>query len=543
MPTARGWDREADVVVLGSGAAALAAATLASDGGASVLLLEKAELFGGTTAVSGGITWVPMNKHMASVEVSDSREEALTYLRRLALGKAPDESLLEVYVDTAPEMIEYLEANTPVRLYPTKVFTDYYSFMPGGKPYGRSLDNLPFEASRLGSWAEKLRRSHSFPPLTVDEAADVDYELMGERYENDVRTMGSALVASLFKGLLDRGVEALNETRALELIVSDGVVIGVRAEREGEVFHAGARKGVVIATGGFEWNRELTRAFLPMEITHPLSPPSNEGDGLLMAMKAGAMLGNMGEAWWIPAATEPTVEYDGQPLNMGSFARGFASSLMVNRYGKRFANESAMYNDLPKVFFTFDPVAMEYPNLPCWQVFDHSVKSSAVIMFTMPDEPAPDWMVQAPTVEELAEKTGIDRDGLVAAVERFNHYAAEGVDPDFHRGAVPFGTPRTTPDLKPAPLENPPYYAIPVHLGSIGTKGGPRINKDAQVLDAAGNVLEGLYCAGNASAGVFGPAYPSGGGTIAPALTFGYLAGKAVAREASRDIGPGPGAR
>ena len=533
----RAWDWEADVVVLGSGAAALAAAILAADGGARVLLLEKAALFGGTTAISGGIIWAPCNRHMATVGVADSREEALAYIRRLTLGRAPDDALVELFVDTASQMVDYLEAHTPVRLYPTKTFRDYYAFLPGGKPFGRSLDNLPFAAQQLGPWAEKLRRSHSFPPLTVDEAASVDYELLGKRYEEDVRTMGSALVAALFKGLLDRGVEALNLTRARELVVNGaGEVTGVRAEREGRDFWAGARQGVVLATGGFEWNRELTRAFLPVEITHPMSPPSNEGDGLLMAMDAGAMLGNMREAWWTPAAADPTVEYDGRPLNQGGIARGVGASLMVNRHARRFVNEQSMYNDLPRAFSEFDSVAQEYPNLPCWHVFDHSVKSTQVLFTVMPEDPAPDWMAQAGSIAALAAKIGVDPAALQATVERFNAHAEQGRDPDFHRGEEYFGTPRTTPVLLPQPLRTPPYYAIPVHAGALGTKGGPRTNGKGQALNTRGETIPGLYAAGNVAAGVFGPAYPAGGATIAPALVFGCLAGRAIAQEPSRDL-------
>ncbi len=310
-------------------------------------------------------------------------------------------------------------------------------------------------------------------------------------------------------------------------------MVGVRAERDGAPFFAAARRAVVIASGGFEWNRELVRAFLPLEITHSLTPPSNEGDGLLMAMDAGALLGNMGEAWWMPASSDPTEEYDGKRLSKFTPGRGAPASIMVNRYGRRFANESTMYNDLPRAFAAFDPVRQEYPNLPCWNIFDHSVKATTMLFTVMPEDPAPAWLPQAPTLRQLAAKVGIDPDGLAASVERFNTYAAEGVDPDFHRGRYGFGP---SPEHKPAPLITPPFYAIPVHAGAIGTKGGPRINRHAQVLRATGGVIPGLYAAGNAAAGVFGQAYPGGGGTIGPALVFGYLAGKAAAREQPRDL-------
>ncbi len=329
-----GWDREVDVVVLGSGAAGLPAAILAHDGGARVLLLEKAPLFGGTAGISGGMPWVPLNKHMAEVEMADSREEALAYIRRLTLGKQPDDALLETYVDNAAAMIDYLEEHTPMRMYAPSFFADYYADLPGGKARGRSIEGLPFDAKQLGPWAEKLRRSPIFPPMTMEEGgldpSKVDFNMIAQRYEEDIRTMGGALVGSLFKALLDRGVETLAETAGQELVLGDdGAVIGIRAERHGRDFFAGARKGVVIATGGFEWNQELVKTFLKGEVTHPMSPPYNEGDGLIMAMEAGAALGNMSEAWWYPAMQDPTLEYDGKPLNHLGSGRNLAGSIIV----------------------------------------------------------------------------------------------------------------------------------------------------------------------------------------------------------------------
>lgn len=531
------WAREVDVVVLGSGAAALTAATLAHDGGAKVLLLEKAPMFGGTTAISGGMPWVPMNKYQQADGVQDSREDALTYIRRLALGRAPDEALFELYLDTAPRMIEYLEAHTPAKWYNPDWF-DYYSMFPGARK-GRSLDNRPFDAKTLGAWAEKLRRSHAFPPLTVAEGSlsgKIDFELLGKRYEEDVRTMGSALVASLFKGLLERGVETLNETRGRRLIVNNsGEVIGVEAEREGKPFFAGARKGVMLAAGGFEWNTELMKAFLPTVITHPMTPPYNEGDGLLMAMDAGALLGNMTEAWWQVSTRDPSLEYDGKPLNTGA-PRGAPASFMVNKHGKRFVNEAGAYNDVPRVFAHFDPVAMDYPNLPAWSIFDHGLKGSTQIGHVASDDPAPDWWVQADTIPELAKKLGIPPRALEETYERWNMYAAEGVDPDFHRHDYHWGYGGQA--RKPQPMTTPPFYAVEIFVGAIGTKGGPRYNKHAQVLNTQGQPIPGLYVAGNNAASPFGIAYPSGGATIGPAMTFGFIAGQSLAKEQPRSLKP-----
>ncbi len=544
------WDREVDVLVLGSGGAGLVAATLAHDEGALVLVLEKAHLIGGTTGISGGMPWVPLNMHMDRLGVEDSRDDALTYLRRITLGQEPDPQLLEVYVDTAHSMVEYLEANTPVRMFSTSDFADYYNKFPGGKPEGRSIESHPYEAGQLGEWADKVRLSPIYPRVTLEEGSQatdpskMDFSMIAERTEKDIRTMGAALVAALFKGLLDRGVETLTETRALSLVTSeDGAVIGVRAERGGRDFLVGARKGVILATGGYEWNEDLVKAFLKGGLTHPLSPPQNEGDGLIMAMEAGAALGNMGHAWWTPALVDPTLEFEGHPLaHTGSQVPRLPGAILVNARGKRFVNELATYMDLPKTFYTFDPVAQEFPNYPAWVVFDHRCRSKHRIFTVMPEDPTPDWIDWAPTIRGLAEKIGVDADGLEKEVQCFNSYAVDLADPEFQRGAKDFGPSSgglPDPSKSLAPLEEPPFYALPMLWGALGTNGGPRINDQAQVLSNKGLPIPGLFAAGNVAAGVFGPTYPGGGATLGPAMTFGYIAGRSSAASAPRPITSG----
>ena len=261
----RVWDRIVDVVVLGSGAAGLVAATLANDGGAEVLVLEKSDLVGGTTGVSGGMPWIPLNRHMADVGVDDTRDEAARYIRRLTLGREPDPALVDVYLDAAPEMLDYLEAKTPLRMTAPTTFNDYYAHLPGGKLAGRSIEPAPFDAKELGSWAPRVRTSPHLPWLTMEEGAKYlrgeampDVELAGRRQTDDIRVLGSALVASLLKGLLDRGVDVQTGTPATDLVVVDGEVIGVRST----IGLVGARRGVVLACGGFEWNPAMTFGYL-----------------------------------------------------------------------------------------------------------------------------------------------------------------------------------------------------------------------------------------------------------------------------------------
>jgi succinate dehydrogenase/fumarate reductase flavoprotein subunit len=546
------WGKVVDVVVLGSGAAGLTAATLAHDGGAEVLVLEKADLIGGTTGVSGGMPWIPMNRHMAEVGVSDSREEALGYIRRLTLGREPDQELIERYVDVAPEMLDYLEAKTPLRMSAPPTFNDYYAHLPGGKPAGRSIEPMPFDArAELGrDWAAKLRTSPHLPPLTMAEGAKYlrgdatpDVDLIVRRQESDVRVLGPALVGSLFKGLLDRGVEVRTSSPARELVVGDGEVVGVEAEHDGRREAIGARRGVVLASGGFEWNAPMVKAFVGQHLD-PLSPPHNEGDGLRLAMEAGAELANMKSFWGQPAIFEPGRTFEGHPMVQMGTVRSTPGVIAVNKHGRRFINEGVTYQDFPRVVGDFDPVGIDYPNeAPQWLVFDQRVKDTAVILpSVLPGSPAPDWIAQAPTVGELAALIGLDAPSLEATVRRWNEQVVAGQDRDFRRGTTAFELHMTGEAPSPArcmaAIAQPPFYAVALRNGALGTNGGPRIDTNARVRTYGGGAIPGLYAAGNVAASVFGPAYPGGGATIGPALTFGYLAGRHVAAQPRRSIGP-----
>ena len=532
------WNEVVDVIVLGSGGAALTAATAASDNGAKVLVLEKSAEIGGTTAMSGGVPWIPLNHYMEEKGIKDSREEALKLIRRLSNGKEPDPELIEVFLDKGPEMIQYLHDNTPVKFAVPTAYGDYYANLPGGLVEGRSLDPMPFELTELGDLADKIRRNPIFPPLTLEEGGadkdSIDFSVMAERMEKNITTMGRALIGSLVKGLLDRGVEIRLETPGKKLYQNEaGEVIGVQAEVNGEIVHIGARKGVIIATGGFEWNKDLVKAFLPGEPTHHLSPPYNEGDGLIMAMEAGAQLANMSDAWWYPAAQDPSIEYEGRTFNLINSPRASAHSIIVNDSGKRFVNEGATYKDMPRKFFTYDEVTQSYPNEKnTWLIFDSQLKDNHLVVTVSADEPAPEWMHPSESLRELAEKIGVDPEGLEATVKNFNENAKQGEDPEFHRGTLYFegmGKGGGSPELNIGTIEKGPFYAIPIYFGTLGTSGGPRIDENGQVIGLRGDKIPGLYAAGNAAMAIFGPAYPGAGATIGPGMTWGYLAGKAAA--------------
>ena len=539
------WDVEVDVLVVGSGGAGITAALSAHDAGAKVMLLEKTALVGGTTAVSGGVIWVPNNHHMPEAEIDDSWDEARRYVCRLADGRS-DDSLIDAFLRAAPEMLRYLEDRTPLAMQPLARYPDYHPEFDGGKLGGRSLDPGLFDTTELGPYKDKLRKSPIFgmTAMTVNEATEwgvfakpmqLPFKLLGERFKKRLVCYGAALVGALLKALLDRGIEPQLDTAASELVVDDGKVIGLIATCGDREMRIAARRGVVLASGGFEWSKELNAQFLGGQLTHPNSPPANEGDGLKMAMSVGADLANMSEAWWCPSVMIPGEEYDGRQLNRGDFAtRSLPHSIIVNRRGQRFVNEAHNYNDMMKPFFHFDPVSYERPNLPAWLIFDQSYMDSYALQTCMPGMPTPEWVTKADNLADLADQLGVDGPGLEATVQRFNGFAERGCDEDFRRGESVYDHFYGDPDHEPNPnlgtIAKAPFYALQVFPGAIGTKGGTRVNERAQVIDVHGRPIEGLYAAGNVMAGITGPGYPGAGSTIATAMTFGYIAGNDAAQ-------------
>ncbi|HEY1279315.1 MAG TPA: FAD-binding protein, partial [Acidimicrobiales bacterium] len=342
------------------------------------------------------------------------------------------------------------------------------------------------------------------------------------REREDVRVKGAAYIGALLKGLVDRGVDVLTETPARELAVLNGAVVGLRCDRGGGPLLLGARRAVVLACGGFEWNAEMVRAFIGYDVT-PLSVGTNVGDGHVMGMEAGAKLGNMTGYWGQAAMFDPAVTRDGEVVGQMTTA-GIPGAIVVNPDGRRFLNESVTYHDWPKAFGNYDANRPGLTNhQPAWWIFDEGLRRAMPVLSVAPDAPTPDWIHHAATVQELAAAISVDADALEATVVHFNTHAAAGDDPEFHRAGV-------------RPLEGP-FYATEIRPGTLGTSGGLRIDADARVLAYRGGVIDGLYAAGNTSASVFGPTYPSGGGPIAASATFGFIAGRHAASRPSRDIG------
>lgn len=541
----RQWDAETDVVIVGTGAAGLTAAILAHDRGAKVLVIERTDKVGGTSAVSGGGIWIPMNHHMSGAGFEDSREEALGYCKALTMGRA-DDDLIEMFVDTASLMIKYLEERTPLR-FSVLTTPDYQPEVPGGKLGGRSIEPLPFDANTLGEWRARLRPPNSISfPMMLQEAFEtyqafyrpwnIPQDLVVDRMTKGVVTMGQALAAGLLRAVLDRNIPIMLETRARRLITEDDRVIGIQAERAEKTTNIRAKGGVVLASAGFEWNESLKSKFHTGTVPVPNSPPFNDGDGLLMSMEVGADLANMTETWNYPSLLIPGDSYEGRPMVRGIKAeRSGPHIIWVNSHGKRFVNEAANYNSVGKVFAEMETNGPAYRNLPAWAILDSQYREKYIIGTTMPEDPDPVWLPRADSLSELAAKIGIDPSILQETVARWNGFVKEGVDRDYHKGESNFDKfqgDHQAPQPNFGTIEKPPFYALPLHPGALGTKGGPRTNCTAQVMNVRDEPIPGLYAAGNVAASVTGPSYYGVGATLGPAMTWGYVAGIAAAEEA-----------
>ncbi|MBI2867372.1 MAG: FAD-binding protein [Chloroflexi bacterium] len=536
------WDMEADVVVVGSGSGAFICAMTSAVRGAKVVLVERAAKVGGGTAYSGGHVWMPNNHRMAEVGLADSREEALTHLRRISGGRHSEEVLL-AYVDHGPKALEHVERLADFQFEVDRGAPDYFAELPGGKMAGRSLNAPLFASKSLGEWEDKLIASPHFNiPTTHFEVSKWggrsnvkgwDWGLIGKRLEEGMRGWGAAYSGYLLRGCLKHGVKILLNTRARAL-VTDGAkgTTGIRVEQDGRSLLIRGRQGVLLGCGGYEWNKEM-KSRLPWPEFVSNSVPTNEGDGITMAVAVGAATATFPEGLG-PALHIPGEEQMGKPLYRSCLSQIAApGAIVVNRAGRRFGNESFMMS-IDEGLRSFDARTQSYPNIPAYMIVDQKYKDSYAIGTTMPGDEAPSWLSRGKTPRELAQKLGIDAEGLEDTVARFNDYARRGVDPEYHRGEKAFerghsiASHQSNPCL--APLEHPPFYGVEVYYCSAGTRSGVVINGNAQVLDVNGAALPGLYaCANTAAHLVCGMGYNSGL-TLGQSTVFGYLAALHMAR-------------
>ena len=534
-----------DVIVLGTGASGLTAAVTAAGHGATVGVFEKSDEIGGTSARSGGMIWIPCNHQMAEFGLADSRDDALTYLHSLSHGMILDD-LAEAFVDGGPQMLRWLEDNTPVKFTVVEGFPDYHPEHPGGKTRGgRSLECPLFAFGELGPWTDRVVQGYQMSKhLVMNETTlgkgttdHIEPEEARRREEGDLRGCGQALIGRLLKGCLDRQIEPHTGHRAVRLLVEDGRVVGVEFEVGGETRKVETRGGVVLATGGFDWDPELVRSFIRGPLQRTVAVETNTGDGLKMAMRIGAALGNMREAWWVPIMD---VCDDGGPALpwLVNRERTRPRSIIVNGSGRRFTNEAVNYNAFGTAFHEMNTTTFEYSNMPAWLMFDQGYATQYGLAGRFRGEgPVPSWIIDAPTVAALGEKLGMPAGALDDTVARWNAICADGDDPDFGRGNSVndrwWGdAQRQGVDATLGPIDSGPFYAVEIRPGALGTKGGPRTTADGQVIDVDGAPIGGLYAAGNVMASAMGMTYGGGGGTLAPGMVFGFLAGQHAAAAA-----------
>ena len=553
-----------DVIVVGTGAGALLAAIRAHDEGLKPLVIEKAALVGGTSAISGGGIWIPDNHDMPKAGLRDSVEVAFGYVKRCAKGLATDDRVL-AYVETARHMARYLaEIGVPYRCIP--LYSDYYPHIEGAMPGGRTMDPLEFNAAKLGLEGLALLRPtnpgqlifgrmniNAFQARTMlAREKKAKWMLMGimgryffdypwrSKTKRDRRlTGGQALVGGLLTALRKRNIPLWLNTPLQSLTTQGGRVTGVVVQKDGQSVSIVATKGVILGAGGFERNQAMRDQYLPKPSDQmwTVTPPGgNTGDTILAGEAIGAQLHMMEHTWGVPSMDVPK-EDKYRPLFV---ERSLPGCMVVNARGQRFLNESGPYPEFQQAMYANH--AETGGAIPAWIVFDATFRANYPIGPLMPGSAVPDsrlrksWLGvvywKGETLEELAKNIGVDAAGLVASAARMTDFARNGKDLEFDRGGNVFdryyGDVNVKPNPNLAPINKGPFYAMKLLPGDIGTKGGLLTDREARVLDASGQVIDGLYCIGNNAASVMGPSYPGAGSTLGPALTFGYRAIAAI---------------
>jgi 3-oxosteroid 1-dehydrogenase len=540
-----------DVVVVGSGAAGMTAALAAARNGLSVVVLEKAACFGGSTARSGGGVWLPGNHALRAAGIDEPPERAREYLASI-VGDVVPAVRRDTFLDHGPEVLKFVCDHTPLKFRWVRDYSDYHPEAPGGRSGGRSVEPMAFDGKLLGADLAHLEPPYSAPPLGVP-ITQADYRwlsllarhprgavrvlslgvqwLAGKLRGQRLLSMGQALAAGLRVGLTRAGVDVRLNTPLVDLQVDEDRVTGV-VTAQGVI---GARRGVILASGGFEQNLEMREKYqrAPIGTDWTVGAAANTGDGITAGLKLGAALDLMDDAWWGPSL----------PLTGGPWfalaERSRPRCIMVDARGERFVNESAPYVEAVHAMYGEGDGPGEH--IPTWLVFDQRYKDRYMFTGVGPRQPLPGrWFkagiaVKSGSLAGLAAKMDVPPDGLEATVERFNGFAHKGVDEDFQRGVSKYdhyyGDPRNKPNPSLGPLDKAPYYAVKIVPGDLGTKGGLRTDEHAQVLREDGSTVPGLYAAGNVSAAVMGRTYAGPGATIGPAMVFGYLAATRLAHE------------
>jgi 3-oxosteroid 1-dehydrogenase len=543
---------EYDILVVGSGAGALTAAITAHDNGGNVLVVEKSDMYGGTSATSGGGIWIPCNHLMEVHGETDTPEAALEYLKACVGDKVSDSRLMS-YVKNAPKMLKDLEDKSDVKFVSTP-YADYLTEKPGSKDGWRTLDPLPMSATKLGKEFLNMRPPHPQTifggfTITVNEAKKIITRSKGWKwimaklmisYRLDIPMrmkskrhrrlcLGNALVGRCLTSVFKREIPIWRSTSLKSLVEKNGKVTGAIVTKNGEDILITTKRGVILAAGGFEHNSDMRKANLPgpTDTSWSATPGQNTGDAHIAAQAVGANLTLMDAAWWGPSVRLPRDD-----RSRILFAeRALPGIYIVNENGKRYLNEAASYDEVGRQL-------QAHPKTS-WVIFDRRAREKYGIGPLYPTAVHPDskWnssikaiVKKSDTIKGLASLMGVDETGLMDTVGKVAKYSKTGVDEDFGSGSTSYdkyyGDPSVSPNPCLAPLSKAPFYAFPVYPGDIGTKGGVDVDINAQALNKKGRPILGLYATGNTASSVMGYTYPGAGSTIGPAMTFGYVAAK-----------------
>lgn len=535
------WDLETDYLVVGTGAAGLSAAITAKRNGLDTLVIESMDIWGGTTAISGGGLWMPNNPLMEKAGADDSVESALDYMEDTIgdVGPWTSRERKLAFLQAIPHYMNSL-ADEGVKWARSKDYPDYYPDLPSGR-IGRAVEVKPFNVLRLGKWRKSLKTSIPAPVMTNDiwllsrawstpggfvRGARFVFRTLGGLVTFQLKYgMGGALAASLMHVVLKQGTDVWLSSPLKELVVEDGRVIGAVVDNNGKITRVKTRKGVMLAAGGFGQNKAWRKKYHGVE-GWSSAPLGQQGQGIEIGEEAGGTLGMMDDAWWGATTAHPDgSDQHGFILN----ERSDPWSIVVDQKGNRYLNESESYIDFGHHMLERHK---QTPAVPSWMVLDHRHTThflNSTLMIPGAKQKLIDQgeVVVADTIEELAEKMGVDKPTFLATVTRFNEFAIEGVDHDFQRGRTAYdryyGNPLVTPNPNLGTIEKGPFTAMKVYPGDLGTKGGLVTDEFARVLRKDGSVITGLYAAGNNTASVMGHTYPGPGSTIGPAGVFGYI--------------------
>ncbi len=543
-------DDSRKVLVVGSGSAAFTAALAAKEAGLEPLIVESTSRLGGSSAMSGGGAWIPNNPLMLRAGVHDSYEDARKYMDITIgeVGPASSPERREVFLREGPRMVEWL-TGLGFRFYYAPGYADYYPELPGGSPQGRCIEPDCFDLKLLGDWKDKINIAMPIPMHTLDA---VNVALSFRSFPAflhtanviGIRTVGSMVIGKKLAGLggaligqmlylsLQRGIPVWLNSPMVELIYEKEEVIGAVVEKEGQRTMVPAR-AVILAAGGFARNNEMRQQYHPHPITTDwtVATEGDLGGAIRAGIEIGAATALMDDAWWGPCF----IDQKGRSQFM-LWERSFPYGIIVDKSGKRFMNESASYVDCGHWMYERH---QQVPAIPAYLIADARHRKFYPFGTMLPGSTPKEayesgFMVKADTLPELARALEIDAGCLGETVERFNQFAAAGKDLDFHRGDSAYDRVYSDPRVKPNPnlgeITQPPFFAVKVWPGDLGTKGGLLTNECAQVLREDGSPIRGLYAAGNTSASVMGRTYPGPGSTIGPAMVFGMIAGRNAAR-------------